>query len=58
MANCPFCRNEINAKDIVSEYISSTAFKFGKEMYSCPNCNEILGFASRGLIMQSKKIDK
>jgi hypothetical protein len=27
-------------------------------MYSCPNCNEILGFASRGLIMQSKKIDK
>jgi len=48
MAMCPYCKKEINAKNVVSEKVSSAPFKFEKEMFSCPHCTAVLGFASRG----------
>ena len=48
MAICPFCKKEINSNNLVVEEISKKAFKFSKEMCSCPNCKAVLGFASVG----------
>ena len=48
MAICPNCKKEINSDNLIIEKISKKAFKFTKEMYSCPYCKSILGFASAG----------
>jgi uncharacterized protein with PIN domain len=48
MAVCPYCKKEINADNLITEELSKKAFKFGKEMFSCPHCKSILGFASTG----------
>jgi hypothetical protein len=48
MAICPYCKKEINGNNLITEEISKKAFKFSKEMYSCPYCNAVLGFASVG----------
>ena len=48
MAICPYCKKEINGHNLVAEEISKKAFKFGREMYSCPHCNVVLGFVSVG----------
>jgi len=48
MAICPYCNKELNGYNLVAEEISKKAFKFSREMYSCPNCKAVLGFASTG----------
>jgi len=45
---CPYCKKEIDTKNLGNENVSSTPFKFEKEMFYCPHCNAILGFASKG----------
>jgi len=48
MALCPYCNTEINGYNLVTEEVSKKAFKFSREMYSCPHCKAVLGFASVG----------
>ncbi len=48
MAICPYCNKEINGYNLIAEEISKKGFKFSREMYSCPNCKYVLGFASTG----------
>jgi len=48
MALCPYCKKDVNETNIEVESISKKAFKFKQEMFSCPYCHVILGFASAG----------
>jgi len=48
MALCPYCNKEIDGDNLKTEKISKKAFKFDTDMYSCPHCNAVLGFASVG----------
>ena len=48
MAVCPFCKKEVNGYNLKTEEISKQTFKFSREMYSCPHCNAVLGFACVG----------
>ena len=48
MAICPYCKKEVNGNNLEAEHVSKKAFKFDVDMYSCPNCNTVLGFASVG----------
>jgi uncharacterized protein with PIN domain len=48
MALCPYCNIEIHGDNLKAEKVSKKAFKFDIEMYSCPHCNAVLGFASAG----------
>ena len=48
MAICPYCNKEVNGDNLIREKVSKKAFKFDVEMYSCPFCKMVLGFASVG----------
>jgi hypothetical protein len=48
MAICPYCKKYVNGYVLITEEISKKAFKFRREMYSCPHCDSVLGFASIG----------
>ena len=48
MAICPYCKKEVNGDNLKAEKVSKKAFKFEREMYSCPHCKMVLGFASVG----------
>jgi uncharacterized protein with PIN domain len=48
MAICPYCKKEIDYHNIVVEKFPKKVFNFGREMYSCPHCNSVLGFAGMG----------
>jgi hypothetical protein len=49
MPKCPFCKEEINLKNIEKE-IKGKGFLKQEIMYSCPYCKNVLGF-SRGKFM-------
>jgi uncharacterized protein YbaR (Trm112 family) len=46
MVVCPYCKKEINGETICVEQIQKKAFKFSTQMFSCPHCNAVIGFAS------------
>lgn len=48
-AKCPFCKGEVNLKDVKTQ-VSGAGFFKQEIMYSCPHCQSVLGF-SRGKYM-------
>ena len=49
MAICPYCKKNINGDTLKVEKVPrKEMFKFDTEMYSCPHCNAVIGFANSG----------
>jgi uncharacterized protein with PIN domain len=46
MALCPYCKKELKGSTIKSEEMKPNMLQLKREMFSCPHCNSILGFAS------------
>jgi uncharacterized protein with PIN domain len=45
LALCPNCKRDLQGVYVIKENIEGGAFKPLTTMYSCPNCQVILGFS-------------
>ena len=45
MALCPYCKKEIDGKNIKIDEIKGI-LKLSRAIYSCPHCNYVLGVGS------------